>query len=84
MGKKTEKRIMAHFWSFSQIRYNNVLLCGFMGAGKTWLLKRLKRTGPHEIDYLDLDQLLVEKSGHKSILKIMKALGEEHFRALEN
>ena len=75
---------MAYVWSFREIRYSNLLLCGFMGAGKTRLLKHLRKSGPEEIQYLDLDRVIVEKSGSKSILKLMKALGEEHFRALEN
>ena len=55
-----------------------------MGAGKTWLLKCLKRTGPMEINYQDLDQAILEGSEYKTILKMMKALGEEHFRRIES
>ena len=64
--------------------YSNLLLCGFMGAGKTCLLKRLQRTGPPQIRYTDLDQVILEKSGYKTLLKMMKTLGEEHFRRMEN
>ncbi len=64
--------------------YTNVLVCGFMGAGKSWLLKRLKRSGPKEFNYIDLDQEILKKSGYNTVLKMMKALGEEHFRRIEN
>ena len=55
-----------------------------MGAGKTCLLKKLKRTGPKDIEYLDLDHAILQKSGHNTVLKMVKALGEEHFRRIEN
>ena len=55
-----------------------------MGAGKTRLLKRLQRTGPPKIQYADLDQVILKKSGYNTLLKMMKTLGEEHFRRIEN
>ena len=64
--------------------YSNLLLCGFMGAGKTWFLKRLKRTGPPFIHYTDLDQAILERSTHNTLFKMMRALGEEQFRRIEN
>lgn len=64
--------------------YKNVLICGFMGAGKSWLLKRLKRTGRDSNNYNELDDLILERAGYNTILKMMRELGEEHFRRIEN
>ena len=55
-----------------------------MGTGKTWLLKGLARTGPEEVKYVDLDRAILQRSGHNTILKMMKELGELHFRRIEN
>ena len=55
-----------------------------MGAGKSWLLGHLKKSGPDAFDYIDLDQMLLQRSGYNTVLKMMKALGEEHFRRVEN
>ena len=55
-----------------------------MGAGKSWLLRHLKKSGPDALDYIDLDQILLQRSGYNTMLKMMKALGEEHFRRMEN
>ena len=66
-------------------RYHSFLLCGFMGAGKNPPPQNNSNgLAPKTFDYLDLDQIILQKSGHNTILKMMKALGEKHFRRIEN
>ena len=65
-------------------QYGNLLLCGFMGAGKTCFLRKLEQTGPGGVDYLDLDGVILERSGYKTIASMMEELGEAHFRSIEN
>lgn len=65
-------------------QYNNIIICGFMGAGKTWTLKRVKKGSPNEIQSFDLDEKILENSGYNTILKMMRDLGEDHFRRVEN
>lgn len=59
----------------------SILLCGFMGVGKTTvghlLSKKLKCA------FYDLDKLVIEKEG-LSISEIFKKYGESHFRDLES
>ena len=58
----------------------NVILIGFMGAGKTAVGIRLsKKLG---LDYIDTDQYIEEKEG-MSISDIFAQKGEEYFRMLE-
>ena len=58
----------------------NVILIGFMGAGKTAVGNRLsKKLG---LDYIDTDQYIEEKEG-MSISDIFAQTGEEYFRMLE-
>lgn len=58
----------------------NVILIGFMGAGKTAVGNRLsKKLG---LDYIDTDQYIEEKEG-MSISDIFAQKGEEYFRMLE-
>ena len=59
------------------------MLCGFMGAGKSFLLKCLRKTGPDDVDYFDLDRIILKRSGYSTIFKMIRVLGEDHFRALE-
>lgn len=47
------------------------------------LLKRLKKTGPCDLDYVDLDEIVLKQSGYDSLDKMMEALGEKNFRTLE-
>lgn len=59
----------------------NIILIGFMGAGKTTVAKQiascLKKT------YIEVDELVRKESGRKSIKEIFEKDGEETFRALE-
>lgn len=58
----------------------NIILIGFMGAGKTtfgkWLAKR------KSMDFLDTDEM-IEKEQKTSINEIFAAQGESFFRTLE-
>lgn len=59
----------------------NIILIGFMGAGKTTIAKKLAT----ELDfkYVDMDKLIVEKSGRKSDQEIFEKDGEIAFREYE-
>lgn len=58
----------------------NVILCGFMGSGKTTVGKLLaEHLG---MDFVDTD-LSIEADEEKSVSKIFEENGEEHFRDLE-
>ena len=56
---------------------NNIILCGFMGCGKTTVGQQLARMAG--MPYLDLDQLLVTTSGME-IPEIFARYGQEQFR----
>lgn len=57
-----------------------VVLCGFMGCGKTTIGRALARlTG---FSYRDLDEWIEQKAG-RSVAEIFEGYGEAHFRALE-
>lgn len=58
----------------------NIILIGFMGAGKT-AVGRLLASGL-KLDYLDTDQLIEQTAG-RTIAEIFKTDGEEAFRRLE-
>lgn len=59
---------------------NNIMLIGFMGAGKTTVSRELsKMTGRKE---LDMDAYIVEKEG-MAITDIFAQFGEEYFRTKE-
>lgn len=58
----------------------NVILIGFMGAGKSTVGSRL--AGSLGCRYVDLDQLVVERAG-RSIREIFATDGETVFRDLE-
>ncbi len=58
----------------------NILLCGFMGCGKTTVGKALARRMFR--DFLDLDELICQREG-MSIPEIFAARGEEGFRQAE-
>ena len=59
---------------------NNVVLCGFMGSGKTTVGRLLaQRLGRR---FVDLDELIAQAAG-QSIAEIFKTRGEPYFRALE-
>lgn len=59
----------------------NIILCGFMGCGKTTVGKILSRMLSWE--YLDLDELIEEEAG-KPIPAIFQEEGEAAFRNLEH
>ena len=60
---------------------DNVILVGYMGAGKTSVGKALaKRKG---MNYIDLDEYIEEKEG-RSISDIFETEREEYFRNLES
>lgn len=59
---------------------NNIILCGFMGSGKTSIGKELaKLTG---YNFIDTDELIEQEQGIK-IKEIFEKYGEQHFRDLE-
>lgn len=60
---------------------NNLILCGFMGCGKTTVGQRLAQLAG--MGYLDLDQQIQEENG-MPIPQIFAQLGQDHFRRLEH
>lgn len=60
--------------------YDNVVLIGFMGSGKTSVGRILARELFKE--FVDVDTL-IEKEQNASITEIFKDKGEKHFRELE-
>ena len=59
---------------------SNIILIGYMGAGKSTIGKRLAAI--REYDFIDTDQWIVEKE-NKTIPSIFAEKGEEYFRQLE-
>jgi shikimate kinase len=59
----------------------NIILCGFMGTGKTSVGKRLAAMAHY--DFLDLDAVIEEEAG-TSIPQIFSSQGEPAFRKLES
>ena len=60
---------------------NNVILCGFMGCGKSTVGKNIARkTGRH---FIDMDRYIEQKAG-MTVAEIFASKGEEGFRALEH
>lgn len=64
-----------------KIMKNNIILVGMMGAGKTFIGKKLKETYV-EYDLVDIDEY-IEKTENKKISEIFAEYGEEYFRNLE-
>jgi shikimate kinase len=60
--------------------YNNIVLIGFMGSGKTSVGKILARYLHKK--FLDVDSI-IEKEQNASVTNIFDHKGEEYFRALE-
>lgn len=58
-----------------------IALCGFMGAGKTTIGKRVSKKV--NFKYIDLDDYIVEKCG-TSIAQIFEEKGENEFRRIES
>ena len=63
----------------------NYFICGFMGAGKSYLLGELKVKLGDEYQYIDLDDYILDTFGaeFESLGKYIDNLGFEDFRALE-
>ncbi len=59
---------------------NNIILCGFMGSGKTTLGKRLSEHFGMEL--LDTDSEIVKRE-NRSIADLFSSDGEAYFRQLE-
>jgi shikimate kinase len=59
---------------------DRIFLCGFMGAGKSTIGKRLAER--LDVSFLDLDDY-IEKEAGKEIPKIFEKEGETEFRRLE-
>lgn len=58
-----------------------IILIGFMGAGKTSVGKLLAKK--LELEYIDMDQLIIKTSGRSTDTEIFDKDGEEKFRTLE-
>lgn len=68
------------WWSGERHMKQVVVLCGFMGCGKTTVGRELSRlTG---FAYRDLDEWIEMRAG-KTVADIFEQDGEAHFRALE-
>ncbi len=58
----------------------NIILCGFMGCGKSTIGRRLsKKTGA---EFVDMDKYIEEKAG-LTVAEIFEQFGEEGFRKME-
>ncbi len=60
---------------------DNIILCGFMGAGKTVVGKELAKLMNYQ--FIDMDEK-IEAEENTSIKEIFRIYGEEHFRNLEH
>lgn len=62
-----------------------ILLCGFMGSGKTTLFERIKSNSP-EVKCQDLDHVVRDElaQGDESLGDAINRLGWEKFREVEN
>ncbi len=60
---------------------DNIVLCGFMGAGKTVVGKELARLINY--NFIDMDELIEQEQG-VTINEIFKIYGEAYFRDLEH
>lgn len=59
---------------------DRIFLCGFMGAGKSTVARRIAKR--LDMDFVDLDELIEQKAG-RDIPDIFKKEGEASFRKLE-
>ena len=62
------------------MKRKNIVLCGFMGSGKSTIGKLLSRK--MGMAFIDLDAY-IEKKENKSVTQIFADSGEEYFRQLE-
>ena len=58
-----------------------IILIGFMGSGKTTVANILAKK--LNLEVVEMDQLILTKSGRNNISEIFSLDGEKHFRALE-
>lgn len=59
---------------------NNIVLCGFMGCGKSSIGRIL--SGKLDREFVDIDRYIEEKAG-MTVAQIFEAYGEEGFRKME-
>lgn len=59
---------------------NNIILCGFMGCGKSSVGRKL--ASKTEREFVDMDRYIEEKAG-KTVSEIFAEQGEEAFREME-
>lgn len=60
---------------------NNIILCGFMGCGKTTVGKRLAKAAG--MQFIDMDKYIEEKAG-MTVREIFAQKGEGGFRDMEH
>ena len=63
------------------MKTNNIVLCGFMGCGKTTVGKQLAKIT--NMEYIDIDQY-IEHQQNTTISNIFAEHGEDYFRDLEH
>jgi shikimate kinase len=59
----------------------NIVLIGFMGSGKTVVAEKLSKK--LKMEHIEMDELVLKKTGRKSINEIFDRDGETKFRELE-
>ena len=64
------------------MKFSKIALIGFMGSGKSSVGAALATL--LAMRFVDLDSLVLQRSGYLSISEIFKALGEHEFRRLES
>ncbi|MBT3235348.1 MAG: hypothetical protein HN353_05305 [Bdellovibrionales bacterium] len=66
----------------------NLVLCGFMGSGKTSLLRKLERGGSYlmeRVSFFDMDDLILKNDPEFETLdQLIDNLGLESFREMEH
>ena len=60
---------------------NNIVLCGFMGCGKSTVGKNIARKSGRK--FLDMDSYIEQKAG-MTVSEIFEKYGEEKFRDMEH
>lgn len=63
-----------------------ILICGFMGSGKTSLLEKLKKNSGSYAAFHDLDDVLLGRFGEsfKSLGDLIEYRGWDYFRRVES
>ena len=67
--------------SYNGLRLDNIVLCGFMGCGKTTVGRNLARKSGRK--FVDMDSYIEEKAGMK-VSEIFEKYGENRFRDMEH